>query len=302
MMGQGKRLLQGLWVLLRPVPVLAWSGGACLMAVGLVWRGGSPIAMAPLVRLILVAGLIQGWLAHSLNDLTDWQSGTDVDAQEIWSGGSGVLRIGYLGQHQLLPIAYFSVFLVLGLVFSQASNYLLYVYLLIGLWGAIAYSQWPWRLSYVPLLGEWLAAFPAIVACSLAFYQGLQDRLDFSPWAEAVLHGLLSVAWLMQHHLPDWQRDLQAKPAKRTTVAYVAARFGGQAARLVVVAYCLLALFIALNLSFSNRRFLGSALAAGCGACLAYHQNVSSRQQMARRELQILGINLLHAWALGWLL
>lgn len=302
MMANGSRLLKGLWMLLRPVPVLTWSGGACLMAVGLAWRAGAQIVVGPLMRLILVAGLVQGWLAHSLNDLTDWQSGTDVSAGEVWSGGSGVLRLGYLGQQQLLPIAYLSFALVIGLTFGQTDNYLIYIYLFIGLWGAIAYSHWPWRLAYVPLLGEWLAAFPAIVACSLAFYQGLQGRLEFFQLAAAIVHGLLSVSWLMQHHLPDWQRDLRASPPKRTTVAHIADRFGGQAARLVVVAYFLLTMIIALAFSLINRRFAWTALFAVLGAWLAYRQNASCRQQMARRELQLVGLNLLHAWVLGWVL
>ncbi len=301
-MTKGREMLKGLLLLLRPLPVLSWSGGACLLAVGLVGRAGVRVSFASLLRLLAVAGLIQGWLAHSLNDLVDWRSGTDVAAKEVLSGGSGALRLGYLDAEQLLPIAGLSVVLVAGLIHGQTNNYMIYVYLLVGLWGAIAYSQPPWCLAYTPLLGEWLAAFPAIVACSLAFYQGLEGRLDFFSVAAAVAHGLFCVAWLMQHHLPDWQRDLQASPPKRTTVACVAARFGVQAGRLVVVVYFLLTTFLALALSFVERRLLATALLAALGGLLAYRQNATSRRDMARRELQMVGLSLLHVWALGWLL
>lgn len=294
--------LKGLWLLLRPLPVLSWSGGACVLAIGLAVRTGAGISVSRLLRLVTVAVLIQGWLAHSLNDSTDWQSGTDKASNEVWSGGSGALQQGYLSQQQLLPIAVLSLFLVLALTYRQTGNFIMYVYVLIGLWGAIAYSHAPWRLAYVPFLGEWLAAFPAIVACSLAFYQGLQGHLDFLPLAAAIVHGLLSIAWLMQHHLPDWCRDLQASPPKRTTVALVAARSGLQTARLVVVAYFVLAALVALTFTLISQRFAWTALLALLGAFLAYRQDTAVKQQMARAELQMVGITLLHAWVLGWVL
>lgn len=297
-----RKQLKGLWLLLRPLPVLSWSGGACLLAVGLALRTGAGISLSRLLRLLAVAILIQGWLAHSLNDQIDWQSGTDQAASEVWSGGSGVLQQGYLHQQQLLPVAIFSVILVLGLTYRQTDNNLMYVYLLTGLWGAIAYSRAPWRLAYAPFLGEWLAAFPAIVACSLAFYQGLQGHLTFFPIAAALVHALLSIAWLMQHHLPDWYRDLQASPPKRTTVAFVAARSGLQTARLVVVGYFLLTALVAVVLSLVNQRFAWTVWLALLGALLAYRQDTAVKQQMARRELQMVGLTLLHAWVLGWVL
>lgn len=299
-MSTSQRLLWGLWVLLRPLPVIAWSGGACLLAVGLAVRSGAIISPARVLRLIAAAALIQGWLAHSLNDRTDWQSGTDLTADETWSGGSGVLRLGYLCEQQLMPIAVISVLLVFGITIGQVGNNVIYIYLLVGLWGAISYSQAPWRLAYTPLLGEWLAAFPAIVACSLAVYQVLQGGMGFFPAAAAVLQGLLAIAWLMQHHLPDWQRDLQASPPKQTTVAFIAARFGSQAARLVVVAYFALAALLALALSLADQRFIWSAAVAGSGALLAHWQSMDLKQKMAWRELQMVGLMLLHAWVLGW--
>ncbi len=294
--------LHGLWLLLRLTPVLAWSGGAFLLAAGLAYRGCADITWGSALRLLLVAVIIQGWLAHSLNDRTDWLSGTDQGEARILSGGSGAVWWGYLPLPHLYPIAACSFGLVLLLTYRQTQQLSMYLYLLIGLWGAIAYSHAPWCLAYVPLVGEWGAAFPAIVACGLATYQGLRQRLDFLPVAGAILHGLFAVAWLMQHHLPDWQNDLQAKPPKRTTVACVAAQYGLQTARLVVVAYFLLTAFMAAILSFFSSRFVWTvSLALGC-ALLAYYQDTGNTKQMAWRELQMVGIILFHACLLGWLL
>lgn len=294
--------LKGLGLLLRPIPVLSWSGGACLLSLGLALRGNAVVAITHLLRLLAVAIVIQGWLAHSLNDQADWQSGTDQTATEAWSGGSGALKRGYLRQEHLLLIAALSILLVLALTYRQTNNLLMYLYLATGFWGAISYSYAPLRLAYIPFAGEWIAAFPAIVACSLAFYQGLDGRLDFFSMAAALVHGLLSISWLMQHHLPDWHRDLQSFPPKRTTIAYVAAKFDLQTARLVVVGYYLLTALVAILFCLINPRFAWTAWLALFCAMLAYRQDTAVRQDMARRELQMVGLTLLHAWVLGWVL
>jgi 1,4-dihydroxy-2-naphthoate octaprenyltransferase len=297
-----RKRLQGLGLLLRPIPVLSWSGGACLLGIGLALRTTSVVPIARLLRLLAIALVVQGWLAHSLNDRVDWQSGTDQTAAEILSGGSGALKRGYLRHEQLLPIAALSLLLVLALVYRQTANWLMYLYLAVGLWGAITYSHPSWRLAYKPLTGEWVAAFPAIVACTLAFYQGFAGRLDFFSIAAAMLHGLLSISWLMQHHLPDWYRDLHSSPPKRTTIAHVAAKSNLQMARLVVVGYFLLTALVASIFSLVNQRFAWTAWLALLCAALAYRQDTALRQEMARRELQMVGLTLLHAFVLGWML
>lgn len=293
--------LKGLGILLRPVATLSWTGGAFILSAGLASRA-IPLTTdwSRLLRVLLVAIVIQGWLSHSLNDRTDWQTGTDQNSNEYFSGGSGALRQGYLGFGELAVVAGASLVAVLLLVRSRAPVWALWLYLAVGLWGAVAYSCRPWRLSYYPLRGEWLAAFPAITACGLASYQVLAKDLVFTAVAAAILHGLLCVCWLMQHHLPDWSRDLQATPPKLTTVAAAAARFGLERARLVVVAYFLLTVVVALSFSLISGRFLWTALLAGLGAVLAYRQDVFHKKLVAFRELEMVGLTLLNAWVIGW--
>lgn len=286
---------------MRPIPVLAWTGGACILAVGLALGSGADLSIGHLSRLLLIAILLQGWLAHSLNDRVDWVSGTDRVAANKWSGGSGALSLGYLHQWHLLPIAAGSLLLVLALAYQRATSPITYLYLAIGLWGAITYSCAPWRFAYLPLAGEWLAAFPAIVACTLAFYQALQGSAGFTPLAASCLHGLFSISWLMQHHLPDWQHDLQATPPKRTTVAYVANKHGLQIARLVVVIYFLMTAIIAFVFSIFIKCLIWAGWLAALCAVLAYRQNTDKKHEMARRELQMVGLILINAFILGWL-
>ncbi len=295
--------LRGLGRLFRPIPVLSWTGGAFIIAAGLARQmGGQGTAGEGLARALLIAAVIQGWISHSLNDFTDWQSGTDREADTPLSGGTKVIAWGLLRVRDLPLIAAGSLLLLLILVLSSGSSAPdgLIACLGLGLWGAVSYSCWPLRLAYLPLLGEWLAAFPAIVACGLAFGRMMHHDYTFPVAAAAVVHGLLCVSWLMQHHLPDWQRDLAAHPPKRTTIAMVASKFNIHSARLVVVAYFLLAAIFALVCSFGYRQFAWSALLSMLGAVLAYRQDPRIISQVTLREIQMIGLTLFHALLLGW--
>lgn len=295
------RRLTGLWVLLRPVATLSWTGGAFILSLGLASRGSlPPVPWARLLRVLAIAVVIQGWLSHSLNDRTDWQTGTDRGAREFFSGGSGVMRLGYFDSRELSLVAVLSLLLVGALAAARGVPWTLWLYLAVGLWGAIAYSCRPWRLSYQPLAGEWLAAFPAITVCGLATYEALVGDLAFVAVAGSVLHGLLCVCWLMQHHLPDWWRDLHATPPKRTTIASLAAHLGLQRARLLVVVYFLLTFALAVGLSLISSRFVWTAMLALSGAALAWRQDVFNQRQVAARELQMVAISLLNAVLVGW--
>jgi 1,4-dihydroxy-2-naphthoate octaprenyltransferase len=232
LVGMLTRKVAGTGLLLRPLATLSWSGGALLLSSGLAIRSTSfSGSWSEPLRVLAAAVVIQGWLSHSLNDRTDWQTGTDCQANEFFSGGSGVLRLGLFSVNELSIVAITSLLLLSSIVWVPNVARNAWLFLAVGLWGAIAYSCRPWRLSYRPWLGEWLAAFPAVTACGLAAFQVLAQRLVPAAVVGAGLHGLLCVCWLMQHHLPDWWRDLQAHPPKRTTIAWLAQRFGLPRAR-----------------------------------------------------------------------
>ena len=294
--------LKGVTTILRLVPLVAWTGGAFVVGTGLARQAsGAEAAPSLLAVAALIAFLVHALFAHGLNDLHDWESGTDRAAAEVLSGGSDVLREGYLRPAELRAVAWSGFGLAVGLALLNPQEIRLLPHLAVGLWGSYAYSCPPWRLSYVPLAGEWIAALPTNLACGLAFYQ--LHGVEPPPLALAgiLLHGILSLGWLMQHHLPDWRRDLEALPPKRTTVALVAARFGDQAARLVPTAYYLLASGLALWCVRLDRRFVISVATALLCAGLALWQDPNDSWRVARRELQMMGLTFLHAWLIAWL-
>ena len=68
--------LRGLWLELRVIPVLLWSFSAITLGTALAARGGILHGWYYLGAVALGV-LIQGVLAHTVNEIEDWRSGTD---------------------------------------------------------------------------------------------------------------------------------------------------------------------------------------------------------------------------------
>jgi 1,4-dihydroxy-2-naphthoate octaprenyltransferase len=196
--------------------------------------------------IILLIVLIHGVASHALNDREDWLSGTDQVSAGILSGGSGVVKRGEYSVEKLAWMGRITLYLVLIL-----TGYFLWsvgppVLLIIGIavWAAIAYSCPPLRLSYRPLLGEWLCAFPAVSLCAVGTFYVLTGNLQPIIIIAGGINSLLAMGLLMHHHISDVKSDLQANPRKLTTVALVGNTLGMRKTPLVAMTYFLLALLM----------------------------------------------------------
>lgn len=235
----------GLWRLFRFLPVLSWS--ICAFALGVGLAAGSPEYIPANwghVALVALAGMaLQGITAHAYNDLEDWRSGTDRKSPGILSGGTRVIRDGLLGEGSLSMIGLAGLLLpvIAGIYFSMLRGPMATVFLLVGMWACLAYTLPPFRLAYRPWLGEWLAAFPAILSCTAGSFFVLTGHITVRVLVVGTLHGLFSLGWLMQHHLSDLFADLEALPPKITTVAFAYQRWGLTGAGAIPAAYFSLA-------------------------------------------------------------
>lgn len=235
----------GLWKLFRFLPVLSWSVCAFALGVGLAvgTTGYGSVNWWHVVLVTLAGAALQGITAHAYNDLEDWRSGTDRKSPGILSGGTGVLRYGLLSESSLSFIGLAGLLLPVtaGVYFSVLRGPLVVVFLLVGTWAGLAYTLPPFRLAYRPLLGEWLAAFPAILSCTSGSFFVLTGSVTKQALTAGTLHGLFSLGWLMQHHLSDILADLGASPPKLTTAALAYRSWGPSRARLAPAAYFTLA-------------------------------------------------------------
>ncbi|WP_018131389.1 prenyltransferase [Effusibacillus pohliae] len=294
------RSIKGMWLLIRIVPVVSWSWCAIILSIGFAahdLNGFASLSWNVIGVILAGALLLQGIVAHAFNDRTDWRSGTDRNSPGILSGGSKVIPKQLYSERQLLFIGAAGLLAAAGLgkYLSALTSNFVWIYILIGMWAAVTYTVPPFRLAYSPLAGEWLAAFPAMVACALGTYYVLTGSLSTPVVWAAAIHSLLCVAWLMQHHLSDIDADLEATPRKMTTVAYVAARWGKQAAPYVAAAYFLLAAFVSFLATLAvHPIFLFSVFCSLMGAAAAWNTNPFNIGNITFNQLRMIAVTILH--------
>src|SRR5699024_5119457 len=122
--------------------------------------------------------------------------------------------------------------LVMAVVVAMLGYIEITILIFVGVWAAISYSLPPINLSYRPLLGEWLSLFPAMFFLGIAVPWLLLGDTPIWAYQNAVINALVCMGWVMVHHIPDVEADMQAVPKKKTSVVWFVERFGIESARI----------------------------------------------------------------------
>ena len=223
--GRWWRRAVGVYLELRVVPVLLWSFSAITLGSALAWEGAGRTRW--LVAAWVIGLLLQGAVAHCVNELTDWRSGTDRDpAPRVLSGGSKVLRAGLLTERGLVWMGTVAGVLAIGLgmVVAAERGWWLLAFGALGLLGAIVYTLPPIAAAYVPFAGEGVAMV-CVWACAVGGYAVQTGAVSGQVLLLGASHAAYCVSMLMFHHYLDRGPDARARPPKQTTVV----RFGDAA-------------------------------------------------------------------------
>ena len=259
-------LLRGLWLELRVIPVLLWSFSAITLGTALACRD-RPVHGWYYLGAALLGLLIQGVLAHTVNELEDWRSGTDRHASpRVISGGSKVLVSGLLSERglKLLFVAAFAATTALGLLLCVARGWVMLPFGLAGVAGAVLYTLPPVRAAYRPFLGEAVACGCLwLCVTGAAVLQG--GTIDALTAVAALAVAAYAVGMLMVHHYLDYEADRSAVPVKRTTIVLLGLGRGHRYA----IGWCGLALAMAVAASALEPRLLPLAVAYAVG--LGFH-------------------------------
>lgn len=286
-----RRVLLGLWLEIRVIPVLLWSFTAITLGTALAWHDGDGIAVGGYLAAVAVGVLLQGLVAHCVNEIADWRSGTDRDpAPRVISGGSKVIASGLLGPRELrlTGIAAAVAAAALGFLAAAQWGWILLAYGAAGLAGAVLYTLPPVRASYRPFAGE-AVAFACIWGCTTGAYVLQRGELSGGVALAGIAYAASCVAMLMMHHYLDRLPDSRALPPKTTTIVLL-----GRAGRRYAVLWAAIALVGACVLTaLVDDRF--AIAAAAFAAALVVHATVDPADpaSVTRAELAVIVLGML---------
>ena len=251
------RLLIGAYLELRMIPVLLWSFSAITLGSALGWSDSAVPGW--LVAAWAIGLLLQGAVAHCVNELTDWRSGTDRDpAPRVLSGGSKVLRAGLLTERELVWMGSLAAgaATVLGTLVSAERGWWLLGFGAIGIVGAVLYTLPPVAAAYIPFAGEAVAVL-CVWSCALGGFAVQRGTITGSVALVGAAHAAYCVSMLMFHHSLDRGPDSRATPQKRTTLVWL-----GSGARAYAVAWSVCALALATVAALSVTAKVAPLIAA----------------------------------------
>ncbi|MDD4766635.1 MAG: prenyltransferase [Desulfotomaculaceae bacterium] len=297
----------GVFRITRFLPVVASTLGAFALGIfPAIAANGLNFLTAWHILLIVFAGTTLHCITgHAYNDFADWRSGTDGHSPGILSGGSGVIEEGLLNERGLffIGLAGMALPVLIGLYFYSLRGVNVIYILLTGIWAGAAYSLPPFKLAYRPLAGEWLALFPAFITLTVGSFFILTGSVNWQVITAGIIHGLITLGWIMQHHLTDIKSDLNAVPVKNTTPAYVYKKWGLDTTRFVPAAY----FFLAVSAGLTGGILINPVLAlTAIPSCLCIYIAVmtdpSDVRSITGAEIKMLAIATGNAFVLSILL
>lgn len=276
----------------RLIPVLLWSFTSVTLGTALAAAETGRFDVRWLALAMILAGLVQGWVTHSVNEIYDWRSGTDRDPRpRALSGGSKVRNLGLLTERDLWGIFFASsaaVFLLGAYVAWARAGWLL---LLIGAGYVlgVAYTLPPAATAYRPFLGEWLGGFPGVLLAGLGAYGIQAQTLSWTAVVALSAHALVCTAMLVMHHYQDAPADALAVPPKRTTVVALGPRGSRRYATALAAAGA--ALYALLGVLWNPTFLIGAGVTAAA-AFVHARTDLGSLVSITRSELRVIQLGI----------
>lgn len=245
------------FMIFRILAVLVWAVMTVLLSSAVVFYETGRIDWMNFILVMAIASITQGFPAHIVNEIYDWQSGADR-FKKIGekSGGSKVIKSGLATIPQLwLMFGITSVlsFSLVVLLYMRTDPRSLWFFG-VGYFVCIFYTMPPMRFAYRPFAGEWLGGFAGIMLNMTGNYFVQTGFVSSLVLVFSITIGLVYIAIMMLFHYLDYESDRHAVPLKRTTIVYL----GLQRSKVYVMILLLLstALSVAMALQISPLFFL----------------------------------------------
>src|SRR5436309_4343649 len=287
-----RRKALGWFLEFRMIPVLLWSYTAVALGTAVAFLEDGQFEVRWLVVAMALAGLIQGWETHAINEVFDWRSGTDRDASpRALSGGSKVLTMGLLTERDLWIIFAVSSIGVAGLaaIVGLLKAWWLVLLIAAGYVLGLAYTLPPVATAYRPFAGEWLGGFPGVLLAGLGAYAIQAESISVTAIVALSAHALVCTAMLVVHHYLDAGADRTAVPKKRTTVVALGPRLAVAYATILAAAGAGLYLMLGLVV---HPAFLVAGFITAAAAVLHRRLDPTDLKAVTRNELRVIQLGI----------
>jgi 1,4-dihydroxy-2-naphthoate octaprenyltransferase len=212
------------FMIFRILAVLVWAVMTVLLSSAVVFYETGRIDWLNFILVMAIASITQGFPAHIINEIYDWQSGAD-QYKKIGekSGGSKVIKSGLATIPQLwlmfgiTSVLSFSLVILLYMRTDPRSLWFFGV----GYFVCIFYTMPPMRFAYRPFAGEWLGGFAGIMLNMTGNYFVQTGSVSPLIFVFSITIGLVYIAIMMLFHYLDYESDRHAVPLKRTTIVYL---------------------------------------------------------------------------------
>lgn len=215
------------FMIFRILAVLVWAVMTVLLSSAIAVYETGRIDWINFFLVMLIASLTQGYPAHIVNEIIDWQSGADrFKKLGEKSGGSKVIKSGLATIPQLwlmFAITTLVIFVFVFLLYVRTDHRSLWFFG-VGYLVCIFYTLPPLRFAYRPFAGEWLGGFMGIMLNMTGNYFVQTGFVSPLILIFSMTIGLVYIAIMMLFHYLDYESDRQAVPQKKTTIVFLGLR------------------------------------------------------------------------------
>lgn len=197
---------KGLFKLFRWRPVTAWGVAGIMIAVACAMESGFAIDWLNLVLVGITILIIQGFIAHGVNDLAD--EAVDRIAPIEETGRSKVLVSGEMTRERLFAItasAALTVFMIIILLAMRAGPPV-FIFAAFAAYAVFGYSCKPLKLGWHPF-SELTVVVPTITMLILGVVYVMTSSVTTITLLVGTSYGFFNASWFMYSRAQDYDAD-----------------------------------------------------------------------------------------------
>lgn len=204
--------------LFRWRPVTAWGVAGIMIAVACAIESGLTIDWINLLLVGITILIIQGIIAHGVNDLADEEVDRIAPIEE--TGRSKILVSGDMSRRSLFAItsaAVLTVFLIIILLAMRAGP-LVFIFAAFAAYAVFGYSCKPLKLGWHPF-AELTVVMPTITMLICGVMYVMTSGVTIITLLVGISYGFFNSSWFMYSRAQDYEADRAM--GKRTTIVHL---------------------------------------------------------------------------------